>query len=224
MPRSWTWFSIPDPVTYLRIYKEFTYFLHKKLLLSSRKYDPGVGSGIRCFFSIPDPDPGFRGNKSTGCQIRTRKKAWQLCGLYEYRSHAVTKTLSCRWVVGFCSKCTPAGMLSSHCHWYPSYWQDIPVLRVRVGGTIFVRKDLQYLLTKTGGGGGLQYVAYVWKCVVGTVPLYIIKAFLACTITKQSRTALKLFYKQWFCLIISETTFQFSAGCKSSPVWTSPAF
>ncbi len=50
-------FSIPDPGSELspsriRI-KEFKYFNKKKLILSSRKFDPG------CFSGIPDPDADF---------------------------------------------------------------------------------------------------------------------------------------------------------------------
>ncbi len=58
---------IPDPDLQHWIDKDFKYFYPQKVLLSSRKYDPRCLSRIRIFlfFSIPDPGPGSRGQKST---------------------------------------------------------------------------------------------------------------------------------------------------------------
>jgi hypothetical protein len=71
-------FSIPDPGkkdsgSRIRT-KEFKYSKPKKLFLSSRKmiWDVHPGSG---FFSIPGPDPGSRGQKSTGSRILTHNTA-----------------------------------------------------------------------------------------------------------------------------------------------------
>jgi hypothetical protein len=58
---------IPDSDPQHRIGKEFKYFLSKKLLLSSQIYDSRI-------FSITYPVRGFRGQKSTGSQIRNKEK------------------------------------------------------------------------------------------------------------------------------------------------------
>ncbi len=61
------WSEFFHPGSRIRI-KELKYFNHKKLFLSSRKYDPG------CFIPDPDllpiPDHGSRDQKGTGSRIR----------------------------------------------------------------------------------------------------------------------------------------------------------
>ncbi len=54
--------------------KEFKYFNPKKLLLSSRKYDPGCSSRIRILIFYPPriPDPGVKKAPDPGYRIRIR--------------------------------------------------------------------------------------------------------------------------------------------------------